>query len=179
MAKENRKAEVVAISDRRAASPENRDEAPQTEQPAEEKPGKPKVKTVAEREQEAQQRRESLITVARESGYMMLLAKVRMGRQPTAADVINAVLDLGTRSDQANNLFQQAGRSFEQIAETLGAILGYLAAWEERRKLSWWRRWRTPRPEFPRLGPHVETEGEKKPSPAAVAETPAASPSVH
>lgn len=148
MGKEATKAEVISIADHRSDRGAKADAVPVPEQTA---------------EQKEQQRRETRIISGRESGMAVLVSALRHGRTPQAYVVIDAILDLGVQAEQTRALFNQAGESFNQIAQTIGQMLGYLAACEARRRLRFYRRWFAPHPEFPQFGPHVQSETEQAP----------------
>ena len=141
-----------------------------------EKPEKPIRETPAQREQREAQDREHRISAAREAGMLILLSRVRMGEDPRKHEMINAILECGSRLAQADRLFVECGRSFEQIAETMGATLGYLKAMEDHRSLRWYRRWFTKRPQFPTFGTHVQdtTKPTHEPGPPVIPDAQAA-----
>ena len=147
-------AHVLRIADKRA----DKAEAVTPEEP------NPETEAVAQTPEQAHaQLVESRISAARESGLAVLIYKLRCGAEPQKREIISAILEQAARMDIADRLFNRAGESFNQIAETLGGVLGYLAAQEARRKLPFWRRWRAPRPQFPSFGPHVVQETEAGP----------------
>lgn len=163
---------VPAIADAPAPTmlqtPADRGKADRTEKPARETP--------EQRAKREAQQTESAIAAAREAGMLILLSRVRMHEDPRKHEVVNAVLECGARLSQADRLFMEAGRSFEQIAETLGATLGYLAACDAHRRLPWYRRWFMRRPQFPRFGAHVQDASKPthEPPPPVVADAEAA-----
>jgi hypothetical protein len=123
----------------------------------------PKAEPELTPEQKEQQKRENRIIDARQAGTTVLLSNLRRGRTPSAYVVIDAIVELASRADQADRLFERAGQSFVEIQDIIAATLGYLAACEARRKLRFWRRWFAPHPVFPTFGNAVQVETEKPP----------------